>query len=232
MNKATKQISKLFAAMAMAGVASYSVAADTIKIALAGPVTGAVAQYGEMQFIGAKMAIEQINKAGGVNGAMLEGVVGASHTGFQVSQQGVDPVQWLCLDCFSPTSCDIALMRGLRRFDLSKSMGAITDHMAAGGEIALCPLLHGFLCEILDGREPHVQRPPLICRLYSRDKGCLVGCFAATIVVACSLASQISIIDFHPPLQRIACITLVHGLHQLVLEQPGAAVANAQLAFE
>lgn len=53
MNKATKQISKLFAAMAMAGVASYSVAADTIKIALAGPVTGAVAQYGEMQFIGA-----------------------------------------------------------------------------------------------------------------------------------------------------------------------------------
>jgi branched-chain amino acid transport system substrate-binding protein len=59
----------------MAGAASYSVAADTIKIALAGPVTGAVAQYGEMQFVGAKMAIEQINKAGGVNGAMLEGVV-------------------------------------------------------------------------------------------------------------------------------------------------------------
>ncbi|TWC43123.1 L-leucine-binding protein /L-isoleucine-binding protein /L-valine-binding protein [Pseudomonas sp. SJZ079] len=75
MNKATKQISKLFAAMAMAGVASYSVAADTIKIGLAGPVTGPVAQYGEMQFVGAKMAIEQINKAGGVNGSMLEGVV-------------------------------------------------------------------------------------------------------------------------------------------------------------
>ena len=75
MNKATKQISKLFAAMAMAGVASYSLAADTIKIGLAGPVTGAVAQYGEMQFIGAKMAIEQINKAGGVNGQQLEGVV-------------------------------------------------------------------------------------------------------------------------------------------------------------
>ncbi len=72
MNKATKQ---LFAAMAMAGVASYSLAADTIKIGLAGPVTGAVAQYGEMQFVGAKMAIEQINKAGGVNGQQLEGVV-------------------------------------------------------------------------------------------------------------------------------------------------------------
>jgi branched-chain amino acid transport system substrate-binding protein len=74
MNKATKQISKLFAAMALAGMASYSVAADPIKIALAGPVTGAVAQYGDMQFIGAEMAIEQINLAGGVDGTMLEGV--------------------------------------------------------------------------------------------------------------------------------------------------------------
>ncbi len=46
-----------------------------IKIALAGPVTGPVAQYGDMQFTGAKMAIEQINKAGGVNGEKLVGVV-------------------------------------------------------------------------------------------------------------------------------------------------------------
>ncbi|MDG9929654.1 MULTISPECIES: branched-chain amino acid ABC transporter substrate-binding protein [Pseudomonas] len=74
MKQATKQVTKLFVAMALAGAASYSMAADTIKIALAGPVTGAVAQYGEMQFIGAQMAIEQINKAGGVNGALLEGV--------------------------------------------------------------------------------------------------------------------------------------------------------------
>ena len=73
MNKV--QICKLVAAIAMASAASYSVAADSIKIALAGPVTGSVAQYGEMQFVGAKMAIEQINKAGGVNGALLEGVV-------------------------------------------------------------------------------------------------------------------------------------------------------------
>lgn len=75
MNKATQRLSRLFAAIALAGLTSYSVAADTIKIALAGPVTGPVAQYGEMEFVGAKMAIEQINKAGGVNGQQLEGVV-------------------------------------------------------------------------------------------------------------------------------------------------------------
>ncbi|NLY12496.1 MAG: branched-chain amino acid ABC transporter substrate-binding protein [Gammaproteobacteria bacterium] len=74
MSKTTQRISQLFAAMALAGVASYSLAAEPIKIALAGPVTGPVAQYGDMQSIGALMAIEQINKAGGVNGSMLEAV--------------------------------------------------------------------------------------------------------------------------------------------------------------
>ena len=70
-----KAHSRMIAAAAQVGASTCAVAADTIKIALAGPVTGPVAQYGDMQFIGAKMAIEQINKAGGVNGAQLEGVV-------------------------------------------------------------------------------------------------------------------------------------------------------------
>ncbi|MBA1262794.1 branched-chain amino acid ABC transporter substrate-binding protein [Stutzerimonas stutzeri] len=72
----TKQpLCKLFLAIALTGATSYTLAADTIKIALAGPVTGAVAQYGDMQFMGAQMAIEQINKKGGVNGQQLQSVV-------------------------------------------------------------------------------------------------------------------------------------------------------------
>ncbi|AHL76521.1 leucine ABC transporter substrate-binding protein [Stutzerimonas stutzeri] len=73
--KTKQRLSKLFMAIALTGAASYTLAADTIKIGLAGPVTGAVAQYGDMQFIGAQMAIEQINKKGGVSGQQLEGVV-------------------------------------------------------------------------------------------------------------------------------------------------------------
>ena len=73
--KIQQPLCKLFLAIALTGATSYTLAADTIKIALAGPVTGAVAQYGDMQFIGAQMAIEQINKKGGVNGQQLEGVV-------------------------------------------------------------------------------------------------------------------------------------------------------------
>ncbi len=49
--------------------------ADTIKIAVAGPITGPVAQYGDMQMSGAKMAVEQINAKGGVNGKKLEAVL-------------------------------------------------------------------------------------------------------------------------------------------------------------
>jgi branched-chain amino acid transport system substrate-binding protein len=50
-------------------------AEDTIKIAVAGPITGPVAQYGDMQMSGAKMAVEQINAKGGVNGKKLEAVL-------------------------------------------------------------------------------------------------------------------------------------------------------------
>ena len=70
-----KKLAILASTFTLASGVSLSQAADTVKIALAGPVTGPVAQYGDMQFIGAKMAIEQINSVGGVNGKQLEAVV-------------------------------------------------------------------------------------------------------------------------------------------------------------
>ena len=60
-------------ALGIAAAMSTQAQAD-ITIAMAGPVTGPVAQYGDMQFIGAEMAIERINAAGGVDGEMLKGV--------------------------------------------------------------------------------------------------------------------------------------------------------------
>ena len=56
---------KLVLTAAILTVNSGIVAAETIKIAIAGPVTGDVAQYGDMQVIGAQMAVEQINKTTG-----------------------------------------------------------------------------------------------------------------------------------------------------------------------
>jgi len=59
------------------GIAACSKEEDksTIKIALGGPVTGSLAEYGDQVFNGARMAIDQINAKGGVLGRQLEAVV-------------------------------------------------------------------------------------------------------------------------------------------------------------
>ncbi|CAG9163693.1 branched-chain amino acid ABC transporter substrate-binding protein [Cupriavidus pampae] len=64
------------AAMATAGLfAATQASAETVKIAIAGPMSGAVAQYGDMVKAGALTAIEQINAAGGAGGNKLEAVL-------------------------------------------------------------------------------------------------------------------------------------------------------------
>lgn len=53
---------------------SYQAVAKDIKIAVVGAMSGPVAQYGDMEFIGARQAIADINAKGGINGNKLVGV--------------------------------------------------------------------------------------------------------------------------------------------------------------
>lgn len=62
-------------AVSLSGMASQAMAEETIKIAITGPQTGPVAQYGDMEFAGGKLAVEEINKAGGLNGKKIEAVL-------------------------------------------------------------------------------------------------------------------------------------------------------------
>lgn len=65
--------SSLYSALvAISCVASAQ--ADTIKIGIAGPFSGPVAQYGEMQRQGVHAAVKMINDAGGIAGHTLEAV--------------------------------------------------------------------------------------------------------------------------------------------------------------
>jgi branched-chain amino acid transport system substrate-binding protein len=57
---------------AAAGLVDPAFAAETIKIGMTVPMTGPAAENGELQTNGVKLAIDQINAAGGVNGRMLE----------------------------------------------------------------------------------------------------------------------------------------------------------------
>ena len=70
------------AAVLLAGTAPSF--ADTIKIGVLVPTTGSEATYGQDMANAVKIAIDEINKAGGVNGSQLAMVVG---------DDGCDPQQ-------------------------------------------------------------------------------------------------------------------------------------------
>ena len=71
-----KKMSKLIVATAISAAlfGTSAMAEDTIKVGIAGPLTGPVAQYGDMEFTGGEMAVEQINAAGGIKGKKLEAI--------------------------------------------------------------------------------------------------------------------------------------------------------------
>jgi branched-chain amino acid transport system substrate-binding protein len=54
------------------GVVGAAAAAETIKIGFHAPLTGFAASDGKSAKIGAELAVEQVNTAGGINGKMLE----------------------------------------------------------------------------------------------------------------------------------------------------------------
>lgn len=62
---------KTLFALAFASFSAAYAADDTITIALAGPETGPVTQYGTIQKIGAEAAIDYINAHGGMNGKKI-----------------------------------------------------------------------------------------------------------------------------------------------------------------
>ncbi|WP_375056350.1 branched-chain amino acid ABC transporter substrate-binding protein [Zobellella sp. DQSA1] len=60
--------------VALGGGAAFSASAETVRIAIAGPVTGPVAQYGDMQFTGGRMAVELLNQSGALGEYSLQAV--------------------------------------------------------------------------------------------------------------------------------------------------------------
>ncbi|MDP4026155.1 ABC transporter substrate-binding protein [Methylobacterium sp. NEAU 140] len=59
-------------ALGAAAVAGSALAADVIKLGMIAPLTGGAAETGRYQMNGARLAVEQINKAGGLLGRAVE----------------------------------------------------------------------------------------------------------------------------------------------------------------
>ena len=82
----------LFAAVALAGLlAAPAYAADPIKIGLSGPFTGGSSSMGVSMRDGVKLAIAEINKAGGVMGRQLQAIErddeARNELGVQIAQE-------------------------------------------------------------------------------------------------------------------------------------------------
>lgn len=58
----------------MATAFAHMAHAEDIKVAVVGAMSGPVAKYGDMEFIGARQAIADINAKGGVKGNKLVAV--------------------------------------------------------------------------------------------------------------------------------------------------------------
>ena len=123
-------------------------------------------------------------------------------------------------------------MRSSRLHHLCKGPCAIADHMATRGQMALGPAGHVCVGEIHHRCQAHAQRMPVIAGLYGSNKGCFVGRLAPAVDVPLAFAAQVSVVDFHTALQRARFFAQQHGLHQLVLEQPGSSVGHADLAAQ
>jgi len=73
-----RKMNWFFAGIAAASLAlsgQYALAQETIKIGVTLPLSGGQAVLGKQQLMGAEVAVENINKEGGINGKMLELVV-------------------------------------------------------------------------------------------------------------------------------------------------------------
>ena len=68
------RISKIALAAALVAASGLSLAADPIKIGVAGPFTGGSSSMGVSMRDGVRLAIEEINKSGGVLGRQLVAV--------------------------------------------------------------------------------------------------------------------------------------------------------------
>ena len=71
----TRSSRRLTLAAVLAAASTFPALADSIKVGFNAPLTGFAAADGNSALIGARLAVEQVNAAGGVNGETLELVV-------------------------------------------------------------------------------------------------------------------------------------------------------------
>jgi len=180
-----------------------------------------------------KSAVEAIGKSAKILLGVLaktKAVVTATQAGLEVTQHRVDPLQLRHL--LGLSSGHNGAFMGATCFRHSVETGQpIGVNGAAGGQVLTGPLRDDFGLEARHRVELDAQRVAFIADRDGSDKSHLV-LRATPDLPSSALAAQISVFHLDFATEHVAGFTLCHGLHQLVMHQPGCGIAHAQLAFE
>jgi hypothetical protein len=95
----------------------------------------------------------------------------------------------------------------------------------------LGPGFDGFACKSTNLIHLDVNRPSFVVQLYGRDKRNLVF-RSATSLAATELSAEVDIVNVDDSLQEVLTVTLLHNLHQLVLDPPSIKIAYPKLSSE
>jgi hypothetical protein len=162
--------------------------------------------------------------------AKVKSVVTATEPGLQVAKHRVDPLQLRHIAGFA--SCDRgALMGTASQRNSTETSQSVRENRAARCEVLSRPLLDRVEREASYWRQLDTQGVPVLVERNCGHQWHLVSRVAPDLA-ATGLTAKVGPINLHLPLQRVAGLTLHHGLHQFVVHQPCRWVAHAQMAFE
>src|SRR6056297_1942972 len=174
-------------------------------------------------------AIEPVGESAEIAAQMFPGdrVIRAMNGVLDVSEHRVDPGKFLLLNARRATAGINAPVRtGFN--DSPKAWQPVRGHFGLGTQVLPRPAIDRVAAKACQRRHAQGQWPAVGAAGYSRNKRRLTGRTAATLA-APALAAPERVIDLHRAGQRLAIVALAHGLHDLVLEQPGGVVRHTKV---
>lgn len=158
----------------------------------------------------------------------FDGVVRTRQRRLDVADERVDGAELLVEHAGLAAACDLAVVDGAHRCSHREAAQAVGDdgqrQAHAGGD----ELLHRLLGE-RSRRQACQVCPAVLGGLHRHDEGHLVLRAAAGLAAA-ALPAEIGVVDLDAAGELPLGLGQRHGLQQLVLDEPGGAVAHAQLA--
>lgn len=115
---------------------------------------------------------------------------------------------------------------------LARKQPKPSEKTALPGTIFLLgPGFDGFACKSTNSIHLDVNRPTFVIQLYGRDKRNLIF-RSATSLAATELSAEVGVVNMDDSLQEVLTVTLLHGLHQLVLDPPSSRITYPKLSPE